>query len=89
MNNLDKYYLISDVDDVIRDLNSSILTHMRAFYKESDVGRYTYNNPKISEFFKWYEKQTCVGTFCNFPADIHYIIWPYNYLPAHTSALTF
>ena len=50
-----KLHIISDIDDVVRNLRDSILSHMKTFYRSEDIGEYDYKNDKIIKFFDWYE----------------------------------
>ena len=50
-------YIISDIDDVVRNLRKKIENDLNLFYKNNDWGIYEYHNPKIRDYFNWYNKQ--------------------------------
>jgi len=52
-----KFTIISDIDDVVRDLKNKIKESMNLFYKTDKWGDYFLKNEKITDLFNWYRVQ--------------------------------
>lgn len=69
-----KLIIISDIDDVVRDLGKNIKYSLNLYYHGENWGDYHYKNHKVIEFFRWYIKQPFSSElFDNCDYNIEYI----------------